>query len=76
MTGAWLGSIMKVEEIRALGTVELQKQLQESERALLNLRFRMSTRQLVNFREIGKVRKDIARMRTILRERELAEAEL
>ena len=74
--GAWLDSIMKVEEIRALGTVELQKQLQESERALLNLRFRMSTRQLVNFREIGKVRKDIARMRTILRERELAEAEL
>ncbi|HEX77303.1 MAG TPA: 50S ribosomal protein L29 [Dehalococcoidia bacterium] len=64
---------MKIDEIRALSSEELRKQLAESQRELLNLRFRMATRQLVNFREIRKVRKDIARIKTILRERELAE---
>jgi len=64
---------MKIDEIRALGSEELRKQLGESQRELLNLRFRMAAKQLVNFREIRKVRKDIARIKTILRERELVE---
>ena len=62
---------MKVDEIRALGTEELAKQLEEAHQELFNLRFRLATRQLVNHREIPRVKKKIARLQTIIREREL-----
>jgi len=62
---------LKVEEIRALGTEELAKQLEEAHQELFNLRFRLATRQLVNHREIPRVKKKIARLKTIIREREL-----
>ena len=63
---------MKVSEIRALRPEEMAKQLEEASRELFNLRFRLATRQLVNHREIRMVKKKIARMKTIIRERELA----
>ncbi len=63
---------MKVSEIRALRPEEMVKQLEEASRELFNLRFRLATRQLVNHREIRMVKKKIARMKTITRERELA----
>ena len=62
---------MKVDEIRALGTEELAKQLEEAHQELFNLRFRLATRQLVNHREIPRVKKKIARLKTIIKEREL-----
>ena len=62
---------MKVEEIRALDNEDLAKQLEEAHEELFNLRFRLSTRQLVNHREIPRVKKKIARLKTIMREREL-----
>ena len=62
---------MKPEEIRALANEELLKRLEESRQELFNLRFRLATRQLVNHRQLHKVEKDIARLKTILREREL-----
>ena len=62
---------MKVEEVRALSNEDLAKQLEESHEELFNLRFRLSTRQLVNHREIPRVKKKIARLKTIMREREL-----
>jgi large subunit ribosomal protein L29 len=62
---------LKVEEIRALGTKELAKQLEEAHQELFNLRFRLATRQLVNHREIPRVKKNIARLKTIIREREM-----
>ncbi|MBA7677865.1 50S ribosomal protein L29 [subsurface metagenome] len=62
---------MKVEEIRALGTEELVKQLEEAHQELFNLRFRLATKQLVNHRELPRVKKKIARLETIIREREL-----
>ncbi len=62
---------MKVEEIRALGTEALAKQLEEAHQELFNLRFRLATRQLVNHREIPRVKKNIARLKTIIREREM-----
>lgn len=62
---------MKVEEIRALKSGELGKQLEEAHKQLFDLRFRLSTRQLVNHQEIKRIRKDIARISTILREKEL-----
>ena len=62
---------MKVEEIRALNNDELLKQLEETHQELFNLRFRLSTKQLVNYREIPRVKKKIAQLKTITREREL-----
>ncbi len=62
---------MKVEEIRALSNDELLKQLEETHQELFNLRFRLSTKQLVNYREIPRVKKKIAQLKTITREREL-----
>ena len=59
---------MKIEEIRALGSEELTKQLEEAHKELLDLRFRLTTKQLVNHREIRRVRKQIARMETVIRE--------
>ena len=62
---------MKVDEIRALSANELLKQLEEAHQELFNLRFRLATRQLVNHREIPRVKREIARLKTIIREREL-----
>ena len=62
---------MKVKEIRALSSVELAKQLEAAQQELFNLRFRLATKQLVNHREIPRVRKTIARLKTLMREREL-----
>ncbi len=62
---------MKIEEIRALSSEELSKQLEEARHELLDLRFRLATRRLVNHREIPIVRKKIAKIETIMREREL-----
>ncbi|MBE0415227.1 MAG: 50S ribosomal protein L29 [Dehalococcoidia bacterium] len=64
---------MMIQEIRALSSEELKKQLDGAYRELLNLRFRLATKQLVNYHEIRNVRKRIARIKTIMRERELFE---
>jgi large subunit ribosomal protein L29 len=63
---------VKIEEVRALSDKELDKQLEEAHQELFNLRFRLATKQLVNHREIPRVKKAIARLKTIMRERELA----
>ena len=63
---------MKIDEVRALSNEELWKKLEEAHQELFNLRFRLATRQLANHREIPKVKKKIARIKTILRERELS----
>ena len=62
---------MKASEIRILSDEELFVKLQEAHEELFNLRFRLATRQLGNHREIPKVKRRIARIKTILREREL-----
>ena len=62
---------MKLTEIRALGDAELTKKLEEAHQELFNLRFKLATRQLVNHRELPKVKKRIARINTIITEREL-----
>ena len=62
---------MKTEEIRALNSEELLRQLEAARKELFDLRFRLATRQLVNHREIRRVKKEIARLKTIMREREL-----
>ena len=62
---------MKIEEVRALSEKELDKQLEEAHQELFNLRFRLAAKQLVNHREIPRVKKRIAQFKTIIREREL-----
>ena len=62
---------MKADQIRLLSNEELLKKLEEAHEELFNLRFQLSTRQLVNHREIPRAKKKIARMKTILAEREL-----
>jgi len=59
--------------MRSLSPEELAKQIDESYRELFNLRFRLATRQLTNYNEITSVKKRIARLKTIMRERELVE---
>ena len=62
---------MKVDELRAFTNEEILKKLEEAHQELFNLRFRLATRQLTNHRGIRKVKREIARTKTILREREL-----
>jgi large subunit ribosomal protein L29 len=62
---------LKADQIRVLSNEELLKKLGEAHEELFNLRFRLATRQLTNHREIPRVKRKIARMKTILREREL-----
>jgi large subunit ribosomal protein L29 len=61
----------KIKEIRTLTTDDLKKQLEESRQELFNLRFRLTTKQLVNHREVRRVKRNIARLNTLLTEREL-----
>jgi large subunit ribosomal protein L29 len=63
---------MKVKDIRALEGKELDHKLDESYKELFNLRFQWEAGQLVDNNRIMAVRRDIARMKTILREREIA----
>ena len=62
---------MKANETRAMSTEEINKQLQAAYQHLWDLRLKANTRQLVNHREIPRVKKQIAALKTILREREL-----
>ena len=62
---------MKIKEIRALSSTELTKQLEAAHEELFELRIKAATRQLVNHREIPRVQQRIARIKTIMREREL-----
>jgi large subunit ribosomal protein L29 len=61
------------EELRGLSDQDLARRLEESYRQLFSLRLKISTRQLANHREMPKVALQIARIKTIQRERELAE---
>lgn len=64
---------MNASELRSLSDTDLVAQLDGSYKELFNLRFRLATMQLTNHRELPKVKRTIARIRTIQRERELAE---
>ncbi len=62
---------MKANEIRNLTTAEIEQKVNGYKEELFNLRFQLATGQLDNPTQIGRVRKDIARAKTVLREREL-----
>ncbi len=65
---------MKINEIRDLSTAELESKLQECKQELFNLRFQKAVNQLENPKRIGDVKKTIARILTIIHERELTDS--
>ncbi len=65
---------MKVLELRELTTEELTQKLADSKQELFNLRFQNAINQLENPQRIGDVKKTIARIKTIIRERELEDS--
>jgi large subunit ribosomal protein L29 len=66
--------IVKVREIRESSDEELIKRMDEAKEELFNLRFQLATGQLDNALRIREARREIARVQTIRRERELAAA--
>ena len=63
----------ELEKIRELNETELDKKLRDLKEELFNLRFQHAINQLDNPMRLGAVKKDIARVKTIIREKELAE---
>ena len=66
---------MQIHEIRALSQEDTAKELESSYKELMNVRFRLATRQLSDTSQIKKVRRGIARIKTVMRERELVGSE-
>jgi large subunit ribosomal protein L29 len=66
---------MRSQEIRGLSQVELGRRLDEAHHELFNLRFQYATGQLKNTARMREVKRDIARLRTIMRQRELSAQE-
>lgn len=64
---------MKTSEIKALSVKELNAKLKELTTELFNLRFSNATKNLANPVAIRNVKKDIARIKTVIREKEIAE---
>ena len=62
---------MRAREIRELGDQDLRKELENSHKELLNLRFRLATKQVANTSQPRTVKKNIARLHTIMRERQM-----
>ncbi len=65
----------KKNKLAEMDLNELVEELRQTKHEALNLRFRNATGQLENTAEIGKVRKQIARINTLIRQREIAAAE-
>ena len=63
---------MKVEDIRELDRTELEARVRELKEEQFKLRFQASMMQIENPSLVRKIRRDIARIKTVLRERELA----
>jgi large subunit ribosomal protein L29 len=63
---------MNAKELREKSPTDLEKELLELRKAQFGLRMQVATQQLTNTSQIGKVRKDIARVKTIQREKAVA----
>lgn len=65
---------MKAKEIRDLTTSEIEEQIKSSKEELFNLRFQLATGQLEETARIRTVRKTIARLKTVAREKEIEQS--
>jgi large subunit ribosomal protein L29 len=68
-------TLRRTRELREFGDDELADQLAEAKTELFNIRFQHVTGQLDNYSRLGDLRRDVARIHTLLREREIAAAE-
>ncbi|MCL2355301.1 MAG: 50S ribosomal protein L29 [Oscillospiraceae bacterium] len=66
---------MKINRIREMSSADLEKEVDELKSELFKLRFSLATNGLENPMKIKEVKKDIARIKTVLRQRELKGAE-
>lgn len=64
---------MKPEEVRNMTDEDLREKLEENKKKLFELRFQLQTRKLKNHQVLPELKRDIARIQTVLRERELME---
>jgi large subunit ribosomal protein L29 len=62
---------MKASDIRDMGEPEITRRLDEFRQEMFNLRFQIATRKLKNHQRVKLVRRDVARLLTVLREREI-----
>jgi large subunit ribosomal protein L29 len=62
----------RVAELKLMGDAEIIERLSEARRELFNLRFQRATGQLDNYARLSDVRREVARISTLLREREIA----
>ena len=65
---------MKINEIRDFATEELESQVLDLKKELFNLRFQHATNQLDNPQRIVEVKRSIAKIKTVIRERQIAES--
>ena len=65
---------MKTSEVRELSAAELDQKLKDLKAELFNLRFQHAINQLENPMRLSHVKKDIAKVKTVIRQRELAQA--
>ena len=65
--------MMKAKELRGKNQTELENELQELKKELFNLRFQHATNQLANPMELKRVKRDIARVKTVMRQQELGQ---
>ncbi len=63
--------MIAAKDLRSMTDVELNQKLREAYQELFNLRFRQGTKQIENTSRIHVVRRDIARIKTVMRERQL-----
>jgi large subunit ribosomal protein L29 len=61
---------MKLKDMSAMGADELKKQLEASHKELFDLRFKLASKQLVNHREIPRLKKEIARLNTLITQKQ------
>lgn len=65
--------LLKIKELRELSDRDLESKIREAKKELFNLRLKQSTGNLENPSKMRELRKDVARMKTIIREREIEE---
>jgi len=63
--------VIAAKDLRSMTDIELNQKLREAYQELFNLRFRQGTKQIENTSRIHVVRRDIARIKTVMRERQL-----
>ena len=66
----------EIDDIRLMNDEDLSDEFESTQKELMNLRFRSATMQLVNVNEIRLAKKKIARIKTVIREREIVKSSI